>query len=183
MSADTTSIFYKIGQQVKSASAAAGLSAANTAITNHKAANNTFTGTNDFNAAVSVGTSGDNADLTVNGNATVTGNLTVKGTTTAIETTNLEIKDNTIVVNKGAADVSTAASNSGFIFERASGSDNGALLFQETGDRFELGLTSDNNALTTVALGSLAINSLLIGTRAATEALGDYADFTAGLSA
>jgi hypothetical protein len=35
----------------------------------------------------------------------------------------------------------------------------------------------------TVSLGALAVNSLLVGTRAETVALGSLADFNAGLSA
>lgn len=186
MSANTSSIFYKIGQQVKTTASSAATTAANTAITAHKSANNTFSGTNAFQKAVSVGTVGVNASLTVNGSATVTGDLTVQGATMAVSTTNLEIKDNTIVLNKGAGAIATQAADSGFLFERASGSENGAFLFEESTDRFELGLTAGTGSavsLGNVSLGALAINSLLIGTRASTEALGDYADFTAGLIA
>ena len=57
--ADTTSIFYKIGQATKSS--------VGNAIDAFKAANNTFTGTNDFNKAVTVGTDGAAANLTVKG--------------------------------------------------------------------------------------------------------------------
>ena len=77
------------------------------------------------------------------------------------------------------------ASDSGFLFERQSGVQNGAFLFDETLDRFEMGLTAETGnavSLGNVSLGGLAVNSLLIGTRANTQALGDMADFTAGLN-
>ncbi len=230
--ADTTSIFYKIGQATKTN--------VGNAITNLKAANNTWTGTNDFNKAVSVGTDGTAANLTVKGdvssvkvtasgavsgssvsatgavsggsasitnavsagsvsatgavsggsisttgNATIGGNLTVSGTTTTVSTNNLDIKDNIITLNDGAKAVSTTAPDSGLLLERSEGTDNAAILFQETDSRFEVGTTSADGSANfgTVTLGALAVNSLLVGTRTQTQALGDLADFNAGLSA
>ena len=203
--ADTTSIFYKIGQATKAS--------VGNAIDAFKAANNTFTGTNDFTKAVSVGTDSEAANLTVKGNvsatavsggsvsatgqvsgatlsttgnATIGGDLTVNGTTTTVSTNNLDIKDNIITLNDGAGDSGTTAPDSGILLERKSGEDNAAFLFQETNGRFEVGTTSATGGTAsfgTVSLGALAVNSLLVGTRAATEALGDYADFSAGLVA
>ena len=69
--------------------------------------------------------------------------------------------------------------------KRASGSQNATLLFEESLDRFEVGLTDGTGAevsLGNVSLGQFAVNKLLIGTRASTQALGDLADFTAGLN-
>jgi hypothetical protein len=177
MPANQNSIFYQIGSATKT-------NVANQ-IANLIAANNTWTGTNNFNKAVTVGTGAENADLTVNGSTTITGNLTVQGVTTTISSDNLEVKDNVIVVNDGANDSAAAASDSGFLFERQSGVQNGAFLFDETLDRFEMGLTAETGnavSLGNVSLGGLAVNSLLIGTRANTQALGDMADFTAGLN-
>ena len=176
--ADTTSIFYKIGGATKTTVA--------NAITALKAANNIFTGTNDFQKAVVVGTDGTPADLTVKGGVTVTGDLEVQGVTTTLSTTNLDISDNIITVNNGANDSAAEAPDAGFLFERASGSQNGAFLFEESSDRFELGLTAGTGAavsLGAVSLGALAVNGLLIGTRASTTPLGDLADFNAGLTA
>lgn len=128
--ADTTSIFYKIGQKVKSN--------VGDAITAHKEANNTFTGTNDFQKAVTVGTGGANANLTVNGNSTITGDLTVQGTTTTLSTTNLDVKDNFITLSDGAS-AGAYTKDQGFYFERASGSQAGAFIFDESDDKFRLG--------------------------------------------
>lgn len=63
--ADQNSIFYKIGQATKT-------NVAN-AISGLLADNNTWTGTNDFNEAVTVGTDGKAADLTVKGGVSSTG--------------------------------------------------------------------------------------------------------------
>ena len=156
MSADTTSVFYQVGQAVA------------TQITNNNStflgATNTFTATQTF-ADVVIGTGytiqlTDHVDHGVlysdaSGNlSTKSGfeydassdtltvsNLSVTGTTTSVQTTNTEIKDNLIVLNEGANDSVTEANDGGILFERASGTQNGALLFEESQDRFEIGLT------------------------------------------
>lgn len=201
MSADTTSVFYQVGQAV-----ATEISAGNTALL---AGDNTFTGTQTF-ANIVIGTGKritltdhvNNGVLYANGNGGVVQdsgftydavtdtlsvtNLNVTGTTASVQTTNTEIKDNLIVINEGANVNVAEANDGGILFERASGSQNGAFLFEESEDRFEVGLTNgtgDAVSLGNVSLGALAVNSLLIGTRAATQPLGDYADFTAGLNA
>lgn len=200
MSADTTSVFYQVGQAVAQQIAS---SAFDTSVAN------TFTGTQTFaNVIISTGNRitltdhVNNGVLYANGNGAVVqdsgftydavtdtlsvSNLNVTGTTTSVQTTNTEIKDNLIVINEGANDNVAEANDGGILFERASGSQNGAFLFEESEDRFEVGLTDgtgDAVSLGNVSLGALAVNSLLIGTRASTQALGDYADFTAGLNA
>lgn len=168
---DTSSIFYKIGQATKSN--------VGDAITALKAADNTWTGTNDFHKAVTIGTDSVASSLTVKGA------LTVTGTTTTVSTSNLDIKDNIITLNDGAKAVATTAPDAGLLLERKTGDDNAAFLFQEANSRFEVGTTAADGSgnFGTVSLGALAVNSLLIGTRAATQALGDLADFNAGLIA
>jgi len=201
MSADTTSVFYQVGQAV-----AAQITSNNSTFLG---ATNTFTATQTF-ADVVIGTGyeiqlTDHVDHGVlysdaDGNLSTkagfeydassdtltVSNLSVTGTTTSVQTTNTEIKDNLIVLNEGANDSATEAKDGGLLFERASGTQNAAFLFEESQDRFEIGLTDgtgDAVSLGNVSLGKLAVNSLLIGTRAATQPLGDYADFTAGLNA
>ena len=68
MSADTSSIFYKIGQATKAS--------VGSAIDALKSSANTWTGTNDFNAAVTVGTASAPSSLTVTGTASTSGLLT-----------------------------------------------------------------------------------------------------------
>ena len=144
MSADTTSIFYKIAQSVKST--------VNNAITALKAANNTWMGTNDFKEDVTVGANGAAKAFKVFGTAettsdlTVGGNLTVNGTTTTVSTSNTTLEDNFLVLNKGAKDSSSDAPDAGLLFERKSGVDNATFLFEEANDRFEFGTTSATGA-------------------------------------
>jgi hypothetical protein len=178
---DPQSIFYKVGQATKSKIS----TDLTQAIADLKAANNVFTGTNEFQNTVTVGQASNQKNLTVNGNTTISGDLTVNGNTSTISTTNLDVKDNIITLNDGASGTSAEASDSGILFERASGTQNAAILFEETGDRFELGVTSGTGAavsLGAVSLGTIAINKVLIGTRAQTASLGDLADFQAGLT-
>ena len=149
--ADTTSIFYKIGQKVKSN--------VGDAITAHKAANNTFTGTNDFQNAVTVGTASTNANLTVNGSSTITGDLTVQGTTTTISTSNLEVKDNIVHLSKGAS-AGAYTKDSGFYFERGTGLAAGAIAFNEANDRFELGTVGYVQETVTNKVGKIQVNGV-----------------------
>jgi hypothetical protein len=116
--ADTNSIFYKIGQATKSS-----ISNAIDALKSN---------------AFVIGTSSDNADLTVNGGATITGNLTVQGETTTLSTSNLNVKDNFIRLSEGASN-GAFDKDQGFYFERASGSNAGAFIFDESEDTFVVG--------------------------------------------
>lgn len=149
---DNTSIFYKIGQATKVATS--------NAISALKAADNTFTGTNDFQKAVSVGTASGNADLTVNGGATITGDLTVQGATTTLSTANLDVEDNFIRLSKGA-NAGAFTKDQGFYFERASGSDAGAFIFDESEDSFVVGTLASSVALSSVQIGDSTNNVVL----------------------
>lgn len=143
--ADTTSIFYKIGQSTKAS--------VGNAITALKAADNTWTGTNDFNKAVSVGTSGANANLTVNGGATITGDLTVQGATTTLSTSNLDVKDNFVRLSQGASG-GTFTKDQGFYFERAQDTDAAAFIFDESEDTFVVGTLAGSTTNAFIVLGS-----------------------------
>ena len=191
-------LFHKIGQ--------ATVSKINALITALKAANNTWTGTNDFykdvkvgtdssagSAGLSVGTNSKNQPLTVYGATTLHGDLSVNGTTTTVNSTNLDLLDNILRLNKGASASSAEAKDAGFLFERALGSEHATFMYEESNDRFELGLVSLGNisavslgnsvSLGNVSLGNLAVHKLLIGTRADTQSLGTLDDFVAGLTA
>lgn len=211
--ADTTSIFYKIGQATKAS--------VNSAIAALKAAGNTWTGTNDFNNAVTVGTTDVASSLTVTGTAstsglltanslevtnnatvggdltvgsgatdaatakdatvskdlTVNGNLEVKGATTTLSTTNLDVKDNIIRLSKGASSAAYTK-DSGLLFERGTGKNAAAFIYDEDATTFVAGTTTgtsaDANLATTPA--PLTVGSLKL----ATVSLGDYADFLSG---
>ena len=117
MSADTTSIFYQIGQATKQRIA--------DDITALKAANNTWTGTNDFQNNVTVGTTTvprnfkDYGSAETTSDLTVGGTLTVNGTTTTLSTSTLEVDDNFIHLSKGASG-GVYNKDSGLYFERSS---------------------------------------------------------------
>jgi len=155
-------------------------------ITALKGAANTWTGTNTFKNGIEVGTDSETANtagltvgtttknqtLNVYGATTLHGNLSVGGTTTAVNSTNLEVQDNIIRLNKGANELTTDASDSGFVFERKQGADDAKLEFNEANDRFQMGIGNE--------LGTLAIQDILIGTLASNKSLGTLDDFVAG---
>ena len=208
--ADTTSIFYKIGQATKAS--------VDSAIIALKSSANTWTGTNDFNNAVSVGTTAAPSVLTVTGTAstsgkltanslevtnaatvggdltvgteaekkdatvsqdlTVNGNLEVKGATTTLSTTNLDVKDNIIRLSKGASSEANYAKDSGLLFERGTGKNAAAFIYDEDATTFVAGTTIGTSADATLATtpAPLTVGSLKL----ATVSLGDYADFLSG---
>ena len=148
---DTTSIFYKIGQATKSN--------VGDAITALLADNNTWTGTNDFNKAVTVGTDNQAANLSVKGNTTISGDLTVSGTTTTISTSNLEVKDNIVHLSKGAS-AGVYNKDSGLYFERGTGLAAGAIAFNEANDRFELGTVGYVQETVTHKAAQIVVNGV-----------------------
>ncbi len=75
----------------------------------------------------------------VTGAMTVTGDLTVNGTTTTVNTTNLDVADNIIELNTG---ISQSLNDAGIIIERGSTGNNAAFLWDESADKFTLGLTT-----------------------------------------
>ena len=98
---------------------------------------------------------GDNTDLTitsggainlssgntvaVTGALTVTGDLTVNGTTTTLATTNTTVADNIMELNSG---ISASSNDAGIIIERGSTGNNAAILWDESADKFTMGLTT-----------------------------------------
>lgn len=92
-----------------------------------------------FTGAVS-GTS-----LSLSNDLTVTGNLEVLGATTQTKITeqNLDIKDNFIGLNRGASASATNAKDIGLYFERGSSESAGAIVFDETNDKFVVGFLQD----------------------------------------
>jgi len=73
---------------------------------------------------------------TFSGNITISGDLTVNGSTTTIDTTNLTIEDNIIVLNKNQTGSPSNTLLSGIEIERG-GSTNVLLNFKEDGDRWQ----------------------------------------------
>ena len=99
--------------------------------------------------------------LDVNGTAQITGatiiggNLTVSGTTTSLSTTNTVVTDTLMELNTGA---SSNANDMGILMERGSTGNNAFMGFDESADKFTVGLTtnvaSDTGNLT-IATGTM----------------------------
>jgi hypothetical protein len=77
--------------------------------------------------------------LTANGNVVVTGNLTVQGTQSIVNSTDLAITDNEIVLNKDEAGAGVALGTSGIRVERGTLAD-ALFLFNESKGGFEAGI-------------------------------------------
>jgi hypothetical protein len=72
-------------------------------------------------------------------NLTLSGNLTVNGTTTTIDTTNLLIEDNMVVLNKNQTGTPSSSLDSGIEVERGN-STNAKLYWDEATDRWKVNL-------------------------------------------
>jgi hypothetical protein len=74
-------------------------------------------------------------EQTKTGNLIITGNLTVNGTTTTLNTENLNVEDNIIILNSGVS--GSPSLNSGIEIERGS-SDNVSIIWNEESDKWNL---------------------------------------------
>ena len=92
-------------------------------------------------------------DVSVANNLTVAGNLTVNGTLTSLDTTNLAIEDNLFELNAGLT--GTPVNDSGMLINRGN-QDNGVFIWDESADKFTLGLTTaDGTATGNITLSAL----------------------------
>lgn len=103
----------------------------------------------DYNIS-SVDASTDNVVITTH-TVTVNGNLTVTGTTTSVETTNTEIADAVITLNKGEPGSGVTGTYSGIEVDRGSANDV-AIRWNETSDIWEL--TTDGVTYTEITTSS-----------------------------
>lgn len=83
-------------------------------------------GTNINTNALGTNDSPEFAGLTVSGNAQVTGDLTVQGTTTSIQTANLNVEDQFILLHSGSG-----TGDQGLVFSSGSSGDTGAAFFYD----------------------------------------------------
>jgi hypothetical protein len=198
--ADTTSVFYQIGQSVTSA--------VNSRFSTFLATSNSYTGVQTFDnvvvntsfttkAAVVQDLAGGGNELVLANGSGVLGlasglafanntlsvpNLNVTGTTTSVSTTNTEITDKVLVLNKDGGDT---AGSSGILVEGASvaggSTENGS--FTHTAGVWTVGTTTgDGSGNVTTTPGTLKVGSLQISS-GSVQNLGDLSDFTAGLNA
>ena len=113
--------------------------------------------------AVTIGDADD--VVTIGNDLTVTGDLIVSGTTTTINTANLTVEDNNIVLSSGNS-TSAVINGAGITLEGGSGSD-ATFTYSTTGPKFEMKLGSDYEDLKVDGLeaASLTIpdNAIAVG--------------------
>ena len=104
----------------------------------------------------------------ISGNLVLTGDLTVNGSTTTVSSTNTTIADNLNELNTG---ISASSNDAGIIIERGSTGNNAAIVWDESADKFAMGLTTstaaDKSGGITVSVGTLLAN--LEGTATAAQ--------------
>jgi hypothetical protein len=125
----------------------------------------TITGT--ANKITVTGSGSESADVTLTlpddvqiaDSLTVAGNLTVNGTLTSLDTTNLDIEDNLFQLNAGLT--GSPVNDSGMLINRGD-QDNGIFMWDESVDKFTLGLTTADGTstgnITLASLGTLVAN-------------------------
>ena len=91
------------------------------------------------------------------GTVYITGNLEVQGTTTTINTADLTIEDNVILLNKGETGAGVTEGTSGLEIDRGS-LDNAQFLWDESIDKFVIQL--DTGTLSGIVVGNIATNPL-----------------------
>ena len=105
------------------------------------------------------------------GTVYVTGNLEVQGTTTTIDTANLTIEDNIILLNKGETGAGVTEVTSGLQIDRGS-LDDAQLVWDEAVDKFRF------QTITDVGVGTLA--NIVVGTIATDPASNLQFDMQSG---
>jgi hypothetical protein len=90
------------------------------------------------------------------GTVYITGNLEVQGTTTTIDTANMTIEDNVILLNKGETGAGVSEGTSGLEIDRGS-LDNAQLLWDESLEKFVFQTTDGlNDTIANIKVGSIA---------------------------
>ena len=115
----------------------------------------TVTGSGSETAAVTISLP---ANVTISNNLTVTGDLTVSGNTTTINTANLFIEDNIILLNSG--ETSTPTLNAGIEVERGT-STNVDIRWNESTDKWQF--TNDGSTYTDFGAGGATISETAPG--------------------
>jgi hypothetical protein len=89
----------------------------------------------------------------------ITGNLEVQGTTTTIDTANLTIEDNIILLNKGETGAGVTEGTSGIQIDRGS-FDDAQLVWDEAVDKFRFQTVTDVGVgtLANIVVGTIATN-------------------------
>ena len=99
-----------------------------------------------------------NFSLDVNGATRIQGDLTVTGTTTTIDSQNLTVEDNILVINHNAS----ASTDAGLMINRGSSQDPAVFYWDETDDVFKLGTTTSDGS-TQTDLSGVTLAKMQIG--------------------
>ena len=86
-----------------------------------------------------------NGSVRVQTTLTVVGDLIVEGETTQLDTQNLEVEDNMLVLNKG----SSRATDAGIMINRGDAEPNAIMLWDEASDKFKFGTTNEDGSTIT----------------------------------
>jgi hypothetical protein len=115
------------------------------------------------NATIAIGQAvGTSASVTF-ANLTITGDLTVSGTTTSINTTELTVEDNIVVLNSNVS--ASPLTNAGIEVERGT-SDNVSLRWNESTDKWEI--TNDGSTY-----GNIATETYVVDLTSTLDNIGD----------
>jgi plastocyanin len=113
-----------------------------------------------------------NYALDVAGNTRITGDLTVQGTTTTVDSQNLTVEDNLIVINSSGS----VGHNSGVMINRGAEGNNATMIWDESEDKFKFGTTTSDGSTTAdfaVSLSNIQVATPVAGDDAATKAYVD----------
>ncbi len=100
------------------------------------------------------------SEVSFGADVAITGNLTVSGSLTSVNTTNTEISDNSIVLNKGETAAGVTAGTAGIEIDRGS-EDSATLQWNETDDVWEFKV---GTALADLKIGSQAMDAISVDT-------------------
>ncbi len=111
------------------------------------------------NGRIGVGTaSPGNFALDVVGNTRIAGDLTVTGTTTTVDSQNLSIEDNMIVLNSSGS----VGNDSGVMINRGAAGNNAMMLWDEDTTKFKFGTTTQDGS-TTTDFGAVTLSKVEVG--------------------
>lgn len=102
--------------------------------------------------------SGADGTITLRPNVVITGDLTVQGATTSVNTTNTEIKDRIVTLNKGETGAGVTLNESGLEIDRGT-EDNAFLVYDEVVGGFKLDVGGSSVKLTGVATPTNALDA------------------------
>ena len=115
------------------------------------------------NGRIGIGTdTPGNFKLDVVGNTRIAGDLTVTGTTTTVDSQNLSIEDNMIVLNSSGS----VGNDSGVMINRGAAGNNAMMLWDEDTTKFKFGTTAQDGS-TTTDFGSVTLAKVEVGEPAA----------------